>query len=56
MKELRANLTVIDHLKDVLRDQKSFDQSECLKTICEAQVVILKNQEEIFSKIDELKK
>ena len=60
MKELNANLMVMDHLNDCIGKAKgAFDQNECLQTICEALMVILKNQEEILSKIEmgvELKK
>ena len=60
MKELNANLMVMDHLNDCIRKAKgAFDKNECLQTICEALMVIMKNQEEILSKIEmgvELKK
>ncbi len=60
MRELFANLAVMDHLNDCIRKAKgAFDKNECLQTICEALMVILKNQEEILSKIEmgvELKK
>jgi hypothetical protein len=60
MKELNANLMVMDHLNDCIRKAKGdFDKNECLQTICEALLVIMKNQEEILSKIEmgvELKK
>jgi len=53
MKELFANLTVVDHLNDCIRkDKGSFDKIECLQAICEALTVIIKNQEEILSKIE----
>ena len=50
MKEILANLMVMDHLIECTRkDRGSIDKNECLQTICEAQMVILKNQEEILS-------
>lgn len=53
MKELNANLMVLDHLNDCIRNAKGdFDKNECLQTICEALMVIIKNQEEILSKIE----
>ena len=60
MKELNANLMAMDHLNDYIRKAKGdFDKNECLQTICEALMVIIRNQEEILSKIEicvELKK
>jgi hypothetical protein len=49
-----------DHIHDCINKVKGvFDRIECLQTICEELMVILKNQEEILSKIEmgvELKK
>lgn len=55
MKDLNANLMVMDHLNDCIRkDKKSFNKYKFLQTICEAQMVILKNQEEILSNQEEI--
>ncbi len=54
MRELFANLAVMDHLNDCIRKAKgAFDKNECLQTICEALTVIMKNEGEILSKIEE---